>query len=86
VIAAIVGGALAGGIFTIVLIPLAVLALIALLISWMWGRATGNAGVGTTTKPVERRSGSSLPRRRPRSAAHAPTSAERLADLRREQQ
>ncbi|HWE34768.1 MAG TPA: hypothetical protein VG410_14845 [Solirubrobacteraceae bacterium] len=88
-VAAAIGGAFAGGIFTIVLIPLAGLALIGALIGWMWGRATGGAGVGTTTEPTEsggRMSANSLPRTRGSSGAHAPASPERVADLRREQQ
>lgn len=87
-IAAVIAGAFAGGIFTIVLIPLAVLAVIALFIGWLWGRATNTAGVGTTTKPTESggRPATSLPRSRGNAGAHAPTSPDRLADLRREQQ
>ena len=39
VILAIVGGALAGGIFTIVLVPLAGIALISAVVYGLWGRA-----------------------------------------------
>lgn len=88
-IAAVIAGAFAGGIFTIVLIPLAGLAIIALFISWLWGRATNTAGAGATTKPAESASSiaASLPRSRgDAGAAHVPTSPDRLADARREQQ
>jgi hypothetical protein len=87
-VAAAIAAAFAGGIFTIVLIPLAALALIGLLVGWLWGRATNTAGVGTTTKSSESAAAmaASLPRSRGDAGAHAPTSPDRLADARREQQ
>ncbi len=88
-VAGLVGGAFAGGIFTIVLIPIAAIALIALFIGWLWARATAGASASTTTESADTGGGlpaSSLPRTRGGSGAHAPTSPERLADLRREQQ
>jgi hypothetical protein len=91
-IAAVIAGAFAGGIFTIVLIPLAALAVIALFISWLWGRATNTAGAGATTNAPESAPetsatiAASLPRSRGSAGAHVPTSPERLADARREQQ
>jgi hypothetical protein len=62
-----IGGAFAGGIFTIVLIPLAVIALVAVLIAWLWGLATGSASASTTTKSTSdsaARGASSRPRSR----------------------
>lgn len=88
-IAAVIAGAFAGRIFTIVLIPIAVLALIGLFIGWLWGRATGGAGAGTTTSPTasgDQMAATSLPRTRGDAGAYAPTAPDRLADLRREQQ
>jgi hypothetical protein len=85
IVAAIIGGIIGGGIFTIVLVPLAGLAVVALVALWLFSRATGAGGVGTTTEPIGP-GGSALPHRRGDSGAHARTSPERLADLRREQQ
>jgi hypothetical protein len=84
VILAIAGGTLAGGIFTIVLIPLAAIALISAIVYGMLGRA------------IERRSGSSsdashepgrpLPSRRRRPSGRVETTPDRLVDARRQQQ
>jgi hypothetical protein len=84
-IAAIVGGVIGGGAFTIVLVPLAGIALVTALFAYIWARVTGTAGAGTTTKPIGR-GANALPRSGGNRGAHAPTSPERLADLRREQQ
>jgi hypothetical protein len=84
IIAAFVGGSLAGGIYTIVFIPLAFIALITLFVAWLWGRSTGAAGAGTTSEPVNR--ANTLPRTRGDSGGHVPASPEQLADLRRERQ
>jgi hypothetical protein len=85
VIAAIVGGVIGGGAFTIVLVPLAGIALVTALFAYIWSSATGRAGVGTTTKPVGR-GGNALPHSGGHHGGHVPTSPEQLADLRREQQ
>jgi Na+/H+-dicarboxylate symporter len=84
VILAIVGATLAGGIFTIVLVPLAVIALISAIVYALWGRALeGSAGANidashTTDRP--------LPHQRRRPSGRSRTSPERLADTRRRQQ
>ncbi len=84
VIFAIVGATLAGGVYTIVLIPLAVIVLISAVVYSLWGRALqGSGGVqsdasATTDRP--------LPRRRRRPSGRAPSSPEALVDARRQQQ
>jgi hypothetical protein len=84
VVLAIVGGTLAGGIFTIVLVPLAVIALVSAVIYAMWGRAAqGTAGGETTATHTSDRP---LPHSYRRPAGRAPSSPERLADARRGQQ
>jgi hypothetical protein len=83
-ILAAVGGTLAGGVFTIVLVPLAAIVFISGLVYTLWGRAlqegTGGSVDGTETP---RRP---LPHRRARPSGRAPSSPERLADTRRQQQ
>ena len=84
VIFAIVGGALAGGIFTIVLVPLAGIALISAIVYSVWGRSLeGSEGTPTEATHEPRRPLSHRPRR---PSGRAPSSPERLADARRQQQ
>jgi hypothetical protein len=84
VILAIVGGTLAGGIFTIVLVPLAGIVFVSAIVYSLWGRALqGSAGartdaVHTTDRP--------LPSQQRRPSGRARTSPQRLADARRQQQ
>lgn len=80
----IVGASLAGGIFTIVLVPLAVIVLVSAVVYALWGRAIqGSRGVSTDpTHPTAE----PLPHRRRRPSGRAPGSPERLADARRQQQ
>jgi hypothetical protein len=84
VVAALLAGTLAGGVYTLVLIPIAAVALLTLFVSWLWTRATGAASESTTSESVD--TANTLPRRRRGPATHAPTSPERIADLRRQQQ
>jgi hypothetical protein len=79
------GGGLAfGGIFTIVLVPLAGIALVAALLSAMWSRASqGSAGGETGAAPA---TNPPLPHSRRRDSGHVPTSPEQLADARRTEQ
>jgi hypothetical protein len=84
VILAIAGGALAGGVFTLVLIPLAVIAAVSAIVYAMWGRAMeSRAGASTdaTATAVE-----PLPNQRQAGSGRAPTSPEALTDARRQQQ
>lgn len=84
VILAVIGATLAGGVFTIVLVPLAVIALISGLVYAMWGRSLeGSAGASTDATHTTDRP---LPRSRRRPSGRAPSSPERLADARRQQQ
>lgn len=82
---AIIGGIVGGGMFTLILVPIAAIALVGLFVAWLLGLTTGHSDVSTTSKPVAGRA-SSLPRTRGNSGSHAPTSPDRLADQRREQQ
>ncbi len=84
-VAVIVAGVIGGGAFTLVLVPLGGIALVIALSAYVFARVTGSAGVGTTTKPIGS-GGNELPHTRERRGGHAPTSPERLADLRRDQQ
>lgn len=80
----IVGGSLAGGIFTIVLVPLAVIALVSAILYAMWGRATqGTAGGSTEATSTAARP---LPHEHQPGGPTAPSSPEALADARRSQQ
>jgi len=84
VILAIVGGTLAGGIYTIVLIPLVVIGVVSAVVYSLWGRAlAGSAGASTDASHV---SDQPLPHRRRRPTGRAPSSPEALVDSRREQQ
>ena len=84
VILAIVGGTLAGGIFTIVLVPLAAIVLASAVIYALWGRALqGGAGASTEASHT---SETPLPHRRVRPSGRAPSSPGRLADARRQRQ
>ncbi len=84
VILAVVGGTLAGGIYTIVLVPLAAIVLISALVYTLWGRALqGSAGASMAESATSRQP---LPHRRRRPTGRAPSSPEALADARRQQQ
>jgi uncharacterized membrane protein YfcA len=84
VVMAVVGGTLAGGVYTIVLIPLAVIALACWAIYSLWGRAlAGRPGASTeqthgTDQP--------LPHRERRPTGRVRTTPERLVDARRQEQ
>jgi hypothetical protein len=84
VILAIVGGTLAGGIFTIVLVPLGAIVIISAIVYAVWGRALqGTSGASTDATHSPDRP---LPHRSRRPGGRAPSSPERLADARRQQQ
>lgn len=88
VIAAVVASAFAGGVFTIVLIPLAVLAVIAAALTAMWGRASEvSAGrtKGDTSEPAPSTRPNALPRRRG-GGGHPTATPDQLIDARQEQQ
>jgi hypothetical protein len=80
----IAGGVAGGGIFTIVLVPLAFVIAASAFIYSMWGRASqGAAGADTDSHPSTNRP---LPHSFREDSGHAPSSPERLADTRRAQQ
>ena len=84
VILAIVGGTLAGGIFTIVLVPLAAIVLISSIVYGVWGRAL-EAGAGTPAV-ASHVADRPVPHRPRRPSGRVRTSPEALADARRQQQ
>jgi multisubunit Na+/H+ antiporter MnhC subunit len=78
------GSLLGGGIFTIVLIPLGLIALGAAVVSGMSGRAAqGTGGAATDQTHTSDRP---LPTSHQRPSGRAPSSPEQLADTRRAQQ
>ncbi len=84
VILALAGGTLAGGIYTIVLIPIAAIVVISGVVYALWGRALqGSAGVSTDASHTSSRP---LPHRRRRPSGRAQGSPEALTDARRQQQ
>lgn len=84
VILGLAGGIVAGGIFTIVLVPLAVIAGVSALVYALWGRALqGTGGGGTAATHVDERP---LPSQRRRPSGRTRTTPGRLADARRQRQ
>jgi hypothetical protein len=80
----IVGSVLSGGIFTIVLLPLGVIALISAVVFGAFGRsAQGRHGASTHAGSSTARP---LPASEHRNTAAAPTTPDELADARRVQQ
>ena len=84
VVLAVVGGAFAGGIYTVVLVPLAAIAVISAGVYALWGRALQSGSGGSTD--ASHASRRPLPHRRRRPSGRAPSSPETLADARRQQQ
>ena len=90
VLLAVIGGAFAGGVYTIVLIPLAVLALISAIVYGYFSgaaqRAAERGGGGRSrpaAPPTAQQAGSST---RPGTTGTAPGTPEELADARRANQ
>lgn len=84
VILAVVGGTLAGGVFTIVLMPVAAIVLISGLVYAIWGRSL-EAGADADTNATHT-TDRPLPHNRRRPSGRTPSSPERLADARRQHQ
>jgi hypothetical protein len=83
-IAGIIGGIAGGGIFTIVLIPIAVIIAVSAAFYALWGRASqGASGAGVEAQPSTNRP---LPHSFRADSGRAPSSPERLADARRAEQ
>jgi hypothetical protein len=80
----IIGGVFGGGIFTIVLVPLALVALGSAILAGMWARSHEAKAAGSTDATPS--TGRPLPHQPARPSGRAPTSPERLVDARREQQ
>jgi predicted membrane metal-binding protein len=80
----IVGGVLTGGIFTIVLLPLGILALVCAIGYGAWARkAQGQHGAATDARAS---TGRPLPSSQHSNTASAPTTPDELTDARRLQQ
>jgi hypothetical protein len=77
------GGIFLGGVYTLVLMPLVVIALVSVLGYAMWARSQSAAGTGAESGPSP---GRPLPHRRRREPAHVTAPPERLVDARRQQQ
>src|SRR5579884_1701505 len=82
VLLALAGGNFLGGVYTLILVPLVVIALGSALLYMLWARSqAGRAGAETeASHPSER----PLPRRRRAPRRRAPDSPERLVDARRQ--
>lgn len=78
----IVAGVLSGGIFTIVLVPAAILLGLALLFG-SWGRAKGGRSSESRSKAAS--SSAPLPHSDHRNTASAPTTPDALVDARQQQ-
>jgi hypothetical protein len=80
-IVGIVGGVLTGGIFTIVLIPLGIIALVSAIAVGAWGRAAQGRHAASTdaTQPT----GRPLPASEHSNSPAAPSTPDQLADARR---
>lgn len=86
VILAIIAAAVGGGIFTIVLVPLAVIAVISAFWSAIAARSRQAPGAHRRSHMETGTGGSSLPSSFSRSPGTAPDSPDALADTRRERQ
>jgi hypothetical protein len=85
---AVIGGAFAGGVFTIVLIPIAAIAVVSAIGAAYVGRASQSAE-SRRQQPRDRSSvgsANALPRTPTRAPSHVQASPEELVDARREAQ
>lgn len=78
--AALAASIVSGGIFTIVVLPVAVLIAVAALIVTLWGRGSGRSKGRRTRDPA------SLPHSDHTNTAPSPTTPDQLVDARRTQQ
>ena len=81
VVVMIIGGLLAGGIFTIVFLPIAVIIVAAAVIYTMWAQSTDPENI-----PGERERVEPLPHTGHRNTAAAPSRPDQLVDARRGEQ
>jgi hypothetical protein len=77
----VIGGLLAGGIFTLVFLPIAVIIIAAAIIYTMWGSATDTPNIPGEGERVE-----PLPHTAHRNTAAAPSTPDQLVDARRGEQ
>jgi len=77
----LIGGLLAGGIYTIVFLPIALIIVVAGLLFTTWGRSTRPENV-----PGERERVQPLPHTDHANTAPAPSTPDQLVDARRQQQ
>lgn len=77
----LIGGVLLGGVFTLVLVPLAIIAAISALGWAVWARATG--AVGTKEEPGT--AGEPLPHSSHRNQSAAPATPDELVDAKQKQ-
>ncbi|HEY1518030.1 MAG TPA: hypothetical protein VGF91_16510 [Solirubrobacteraceae bacterium] len=83
-VAGIGGGVLTGGIFTIVVLPLGAIALVAAIVAALWARSVEGRHGGKSASEIEPRP---LPHtNRPQQGASGTTSPEALVNARREAQ
>jgi hypothetical protein len=80
----LIGSVLGGGVFTIVLVPIALLVAGSAVVFGMFGRSAQGSGGGDTE--ASHLSDQPLPHNPPAPSGRAPTSPEGLADARRAQQ
>jgi hypothetical protein len=83
VVLALAGGIFLGGVFTLVLVPLAAIAIVSVVGYAMWARSQAAGGSAADTEPS---AGPPLPHQRRREPAHVTAPPERLVDARRQQQ
>ena len=76
----LIGGVLLGGVFTLVLVPLAILGAIATVAGMLWVRASQGRSGASTSGP------SPLPHSSHQNVAAAPSTPGDLVDARRQQQ
>jgi hypothetical protein len=83
-ILALAGGILLGGVFTIILVPIAFIVFVSAGVYTLWGRAlAGAGGESSYATPVNRRP---LPHRRARPSGRSRSTPDRLVDARRREQ
>lgn len=77
----VIGGLIAGGIYTIVFLPVAIIIIAAGMTYTMWGRATKQRNI-----PGERERVQPLPHTSPANAGSVPSTPEQLVDAQRREQ
>jgi uncharacterized protein (DUF58 family) len=83
VVLGIAGGIFLGGVYTLVLVPLVVVAVVSALAYAMWARSQSASGTGAESGPSP---GRPLPHRREQAPGRVTSSPEGLVEGRRQQQ